>query len=341
MPRRSILCAAALIAALLGAPAVAAPAAGGSLPKFTEVGFKVEHRRPGAGGWTSLGVFKELDRATAAAKGLYNDGHKVRVTKFESVTLLRPNGGTPAPVRPTVTVRLPAGVSVVSWAKASQVFAQMKGQRQIAFRYPIDGCYARAHLMGKLMIGMGLQPGKAWAFDDKAMDDKKAPPRLYASTANHPKGGVWWKYHVAPVLGVRDKNGSVRIVVIDPSLFDEPVSLARWQKRMVHPQVRFAPRLDVTAWDQPPARGNGGRFPGKGYWPGEDPADADAAARVLMARLKPLEGTDKVLDPPKRPKTPVVKAPPPATDNSVAALGRPAANVAPARTRDYAPRPVK
>src|SRR5262245_7911461 len=161
MPRRSLLCAAALIAALLGAPAVAAPAAGGSLPKFTEVGFKVEHRRPGAGGWTSLGVFKELDRGTAAAKGLYNAGHEVRVTKFESLTLLRPNGGTPAPVRPTVTVRLPAGVSVVSWAKASQVFAQMKGQRQIAFRYPIDGCYARAHLMGKLMIGMGLQPGKA------------------------------------------------------------------------------------------------------------------------------------------------------------------------------------
>ena len=46
-----------------------------------------------------------------------------------------------------MTLRLPAGVSVVSRARASQVFAQLKGQKQIAFRYPIDGCYARAHLM--------------------------------------------------------------------------------------------------------------------------------------------------------------------------------------------------
>jgi hypothetical protein len=303
MPRRPLLCALALVAALLASPAIGAATAP-SLPRVVESGYKVEYRRPGAAGWVTMGSFKDLDRATGASKNLYFDGHEVRITKYESVTFLRPDGTrtTTTTTRPKVTLRLPAGVSVVSGSQAAEVFARVKAQREIAFRYPLDGCYARAHLMGRLMLEMGVRPGKVWAFDDRAMADKKAPPRLYARTGNHPKGEVWWKYHVAPLLGVRDAGGKVRMHVIDPSLFDEPVPLARWQGRMMHPSIRFAARLDVTAWDQPPRRDDGGRFAGRGYWPGADPAsNLDAAAKVTMMKYKPLQGTDRAPAPPRRP----------------------------------------
>jgi hypothetical protein len=310
MLRRSLLCALILTTALVGIPASAMPptTVAPAPTKRTETGFRVEYRRAGSPVWSAAGTYREMDRASAAANGLYADGHQVRVTRYETVTLLRPGGlpaPSPAPSTATKTVlRLPVGVSVVQADQMPQIFARMKAQKDIAFRYPTDGCYARAHLMGKRMMEMGLTPGKAWAFDDKAMDDKDAPPRMYARTTNHPRGEVWWKYHVAPLLGVRDNTGNVRMHVIDPSLFDEAVPLARWRARMTHPTTRFSPRLDVTAWEQAPRRGDGTRFPGKGYWPGTEPTDADSAARATMARFKPLQGTDRVLP------TRVVSTPP-------------------------------
>ncbi len=315
MVRRSLLVAFVLASALLAAPVARAASTSPAAPRTTsETGFKVEYRRAGAPAWTSAGTFKEMDKATAAAKGFWGDGYEVRVTKFEAITLHRPAtgpAGKSEPPKATVVLRLPAGVSQVSLEKVKQVFAQMKAQQNIAYRYPIDGCYARAHLMGKLMQQQGLKPGKVWAFDDQAMEDKKAPPRLYAKTANHPKGEVWWKYHVAPALGVRDASGKLYIYVIDPSLFNEPVTVGRWRARMKHPKIGFSPRIDVTAWEQPPKKGDGGRFDGKGYWPGSDPSNVNAAAKTTMAMYKPLQGTDKS---PPRPKTnpsaPIVKATP-------------------------------
>src|SRR5262245_52472918 len=95
MARRSILLAFALAAALLGAPAARASSASPAAPRtVSETGFKVEYRRAGAGGWVAAGTFKEMDKATAAAKGYWAEGHEVRVTKYETVSLLRsPEGG--------------------------------------------------------------------------------------------------------------------------------------------------------------------------------------------------------------------------------------------------------
>lgn len=255
----------------------------------TTVSYKVEYRRPGPGPWSLKGTFNSSQSAAAEADRLYKAGHDVRVTKAEVTTRLRtPQRPGPSP-EPGGTHN---GISIVSLERAYQLFRQLAVRKDIAFRYPSDGCYARAHLMGRQLQEVGLKPGKGWAFDDRAMTDRKAAPRLFATTRNHPRGFVFWKYHVAPLLYVREPGGSPVAYILDPSLFERPTRLSAWQRRMVHPRIGFAARLDVTPWGVPPKDGTGRRMPGTGYWPSSDPGPLDTAARRTMAMYKPHEGTD-------------------------------------------------
>lgn len=116
----------------------------------------------------------------------------------------------------------------VSKTKAQQVFEQMQATSCdpltvpapcIPFLYPDDGCWARAHEMCRLMIGIGLKPKKVWIQGS-----------LYVSTKNNPNCGVWWGWHVAPTLCVRGRwLVNKRQMVIDPSLFSKPVTKAGWK----------------------------------------------------------------------------------------------------------------
>ncbi|MFO0877648.1 MAG: protein-glutamine glutaminase family protein [Gemmataceae bacterium] len=215
--------------------------------------------------------------------------------------------------RPRITFVLPGNVSVVSPERAAQLFKDLQADRDIAHRYPIDGCYARAHLMGRRLAEVGITPGKIWAFDDRAMDDKKSPTRLRVRTPNHPAGTVAWRYHVAPILGVREASGRVRTHVFDPSLFGQPVPVARWLKRMVDQKADFIPRIDLTAWGEAPRRLNGSRYAGQGYWPGADPGvNLDSVARLTMIRYLPLQGSNRTLVVPRgAPVAMVVEQPQP------------------------------
>jgi hypothetical protein len=238
-------------------------------------------------------VYKEHATAKAEMDRLYKLGFDVRLAHSQTVTKLHPKQAGPTPEPSSLS----DGISVVSVAKALEVFRAVARRDDIAFRYPTDGCYARAHLMGAQMLRMGLRPGKAWAFDDEALAGK-SHARLVAVTNAHPKGFVSWRYHVAPVLKVRTKSGKIVTCVLDPSLHDTPVSLATWRKRMMHPRVDFTPRLDVTAWGVGPKDGEGKRISGTGYYPGPDPSgDLNRIALAKMAEFKPHQGSDWVPGP--------------------------------------------
>jgi hypothetical protein len=117
-----------------------------------------------------------------------------------------------------------------SMARAQQVFNAMQATSCdpltvpppcIPFRYPDDGCWARAHEMCRLMIDMGLSPKKVWI---------EASTILHVDTRNNPFCFVEWVWHVAPTLCVRGPGFlQLRPMVIDPSLFTTPVSKATWK----------------------------------------------------------------------------------------------------------------
>ncbi|HEV3000112.1 MAG TPA: protein-glutamine glutaminase family protein [Solirubrobacteraceae bacterium] len=104
----------------------------------------------------------------------------------------------------------------------------------IPFLYPDDGCWGRAHEMCRLMRNMGLRPRKVWIQGS-----------LVAATRNNPNCKVHWGWHVAPTLCVRGPRFWIRQPqVIDPALFDTPVSKATWKGAQGDPTAA----LTATDW---------------------------------------------------------------------------------------------
>lgn len=108
----------------------------------------------------------------------------------------------------------------------------------IPFNYPDDGCWGRAHEMCRLMIAAGITPNKVWIFGN-----------LRAVSQNNPNCQVLWGWHVAPTLSV-----GAQTYVIDPSLFNGPVTQATWASVQGDPHRTLIPSPASTFWrNQNPA----------------------------------------------------------------------------------------
>jgi hypothetical protein len=271
---RRVLCA-AVILSFAALPAVAQtgsrPAA--SAPKGTATSYAVYYRKAGTINWSQYRAYRTSQEATQAARGLYQKGWEVEIHTRVTMTRVppRPRSGT-LPSNQTVTL-----------AQAQQAFRLMAAQRDISFRYPSDGCYARAHLMVRRLQGRGLHPYKVWTFANGNS--------LYVRTPNHPRGFVQWRYHVAPVLRVRLQNNQQRWYVIDPSMFKGLVTITTWKNAQKKPGSRYDPYVTLTRLGVAPVDATNKRRPGTGYWPGHDPKEGtDVHAVKTMRLFKPFEG---------------------------------------------------
>lgn len=115
--------------------------------------------------------------------------------------------------------------STLSKSRADQLFKELAGEPNIPFDYPDDCCYTRANRMCGIMQKEGIQCGKVWNYSHDYPIDS-----LRVTTSNNPKGYVTWKYHVAPVVDVQGDDGATRVMVLDPSTFDHPVTVDEWVK---------------------------------------------------------------------------------------------------------------
>lgn len=132
----------------------------------------------------------------------------------------------------------PAGSSstkcphAVSPEAAQKAFDELKARDDIPFDYPTDCCYSRAHEMCRTLQEKNVPCGKVWNY---AHDFDAGGASLHVPTPNSPSGAVDWRYHVAPTVPVTQPDGSVRDMVMDPSMFDKPVPVEEWVKAQNDP----------------------------------------------------------------------------------------------------------
>ncbi|MGZ3788043.1 MAG: protein-glutamine glutaminase family protein [Bacteriovorax sp.] len=109
-------------------------------------------------------------------------------------------------------------LSVLSEEEANSAFSELVERKDIPYGFAPDGCYARAHLMDRILEDKGIIAGKAFVEGE-----------LYVDTTRF--GEIGWAYHVAPVVLVK-KGPALVPYVFDPSLFDRPVSFVEWKALM-------------------------------------------------------------------------------------------------------------
>jgi hypothetical protein len=235
----------------------------------------------GKGDWSLFGVYHSEAVANSVRESLAEHGFDIKVEK--STTL---------PV-PRVQPRAPTGMlpksETITYKKCVEVFNWLARQKDIAFHFPVDGCYARAHLMCQRMrkTSPPFRPRKIWSFSNGDI--------LYARTRHNPRGYVTWGYHVAPVMRVRldDDAQKQRWYVIDPSMFDRPATVTQWEQAQMRTKDSPRPYLAISRIGEAPIGIDRKKKPGSGYWPGADPpAGPDAHAVAMMKKYKPWEGKE-------------------------------------------------
>ncbi|MGU3377452.1 protein-glutamine glutaminase [Chryseobacterium sp. M5A1_1a] len=110
-------------------------------------------------------------------------------------------------------------------ATLNSLFTQIKNQSCgtstasspcITFRYPVDGCYARAHKMRQILSNAGYDCEKQFVYGN-----------LRASTGTC---CVSWVYHVAILVSFKNASGVVEKRIIDPSLNSTgPITDTAWR----------------------------------------------------------------------------------------------------------------
>jgi hypothetical protein len=269
------LCPLALLLALTAAgDAAPAEKAADKKPPPIETTSAVYSRLKGEAEWSLFGYYSAEPAARRVFEHLARSGYEVEL-RISNLPI------------PKVAARSPTGIlpfkETVSEKKAMDVFKWMTRQKDIAFRFPTDGCYARCQLMIERMQKNGFKPRKIWAV---ANGDE-----LYARTKNHPDGHVTWGYHVAPVLRVRVGDDKQRWYVIDPALGTAPMTISEWEAAQMRTPRSHKPYLTITKVGDAPLWVDKKRKPGSGYWPGNDPKiGLHEHAVATMKKYKPWEG---------------------------------------------------
>jgi hypothetical protein len=163
---------------------------------------------------------------------------------------------------------------IPSYAKAKEIFdfcaahsCHLPGPYAVTpcipFQYVIDGCYARAHQMRRIITT------RYRYCCEKVFSYAPYTDDVLAVQANKWGGCcVQWWYHVAPLVRVRVKfrlprlprNFSIELaMVIDPGMFDKPVLLSTWLAAQENKAC--SPQAKVSAYSIQP---------GSAYTPGWD-----------------------------------------------------------------------
>ncbi|MCY4523434.1 MAG: protein-glutamine glutaminase family protein [Halobacteriovoraceae bacterium] len=99
--------------------------------------------------------------------------------------------------------------------KARELFQEALQIKKIDWNNIREGCTARAHLMARKFESMGVYTDKVW---------------FHGDTIHFSKGDnkSFWFFHVSPLVYVKSPEGNTIKLIIDPTLFNQPVTLDTW-----------------------------------------------------------------------------------------------------------------
>ncbi len=129
----------------------------------------------------------------------------------------------------------------VSIESLSSQFQIWKSDPRLRYDYMFDGCFARSHLVASALQQKNIVVGKVWLH---GFNLKPIQQSLTDFSG--------WFYHVAVVVFATDQ----KFYVIDPGLFDQPVSVLEWVEKIKGPnknilwtqnidQVQAAKKMEV------------------------------------------------------------------------------------------------
>jgi hypothetical protein len=175
-------------------------------------------------------------------------GVAVAVAAYEAITALTDSSKDADKNFPACPVGSPSGScplkdKALTPEEAQKWYDHFKNDRpDIPFNYPVDCCYTRAREMDKEMVAAGVPCGKVWNYASPGNALTVPTTNVPASPPHN--GQVQWGYHVAPVVPVKQPDGSVEYMVIDPSMEPGPVSIDKWKADQHEP--------NSTSWQTGP-----------------------------------------------------------------------------------------
>jgi hypothetical protein len=117
--------------------------------------------------------------------------------------------------------------NLYSLEEANRLFNYVKDSTGIEFRYSYAGCEKRAHAVSMLLSSKKIHHYKIWNFDPSMISlfNEEEKPCVESKTGLNDT--VSWRYHVAILLFIREKN-EINPVVIDPAIANDIISEKTW-----------------------------------------------------------------------------------------------------------------
>ncbi len=115
-----------------------------------------------------------------------------------------------------------------------ELFGRFREDSQFNWNVGLAYSEARAHRMCQIAANeYDLELKKIWAYADPAMKNTAFPePGLDTSLNEQETQFAERNFHVALVAVVKDKGSDSKKLVLDPVLFDAPVTEAEWRRRI-------------------------------------------------------------------------------------------------------------
>lgn len=166
----------------------------------------------------------------------------------------------------------------LSKSDADALFAEFLDHPKLVWGANNTGCEARADLMAEIAHAKGYGVSKIWIRPQSASDSFL----VYLNDAGTET--MAWNYHVA-ILVKMETGTVIEPMVIDPSLFDGPVTIYAWKKRLARLSDQYDVGLEIVESRR------------EAFFGPEDMANSSNRQNALTKREEILANSSNLADP--------------------------------------------